>query len=350
MIDVLPFVQEGIIMKRFAMVAVCLGLVFQVLGAQDTPTASSYRLDHTVVSYRGISKEYAEAIARTVDAVYAEEGEGLWPDRYDYRTDGMARLKREVEMVRGVDIVRSAALWMELLGIVGDKGIAPIFKAWGQANIDPADPGAALRKALLATNPDERLSDWWNQTEPVLVFKRPKSGFAARTLERAELSGQPLGLEQDDGKPAGKRSIAGSGHAVRFQVTGETWYLTAVRIYGSRYGRPAPPKEDFHVWLCDANFKVIADFPFPYAKFTRGAPRWVALSVTPTNVPAKFVVCVGFNPTATKGVYVHHDKEGSGNSLTGLPGGQGRTFSQGDWLIRVDLDQPKSPDPLRAVK
>ena len=436
-------------MKRFVLVAACLGLVLQVLAAQDITTASTYRLDHTVVSYRGVSKEYAEAIARTVeaaraiaveqfgfdmpetvvvnveegrylrlfndgrdhvflkvrseadvrqpsksgvfslygmchevghiamyrlipdhswmtsgategwahylgsrlvDAVYAKEGEGLWPDRYDYRADGMERLKREVEIVRGVDIVRSAALWMELLGIVGDKGIAPIFKAWGQAPIDPADPGAALRRTLLATNPDKRLSDWWNSAEPVLVFKRPKSGFAARTVERTQLAGQPLALEQDDGKPAGKRSIAGSGHAVRFQVTGDTWYLSTVRIFGSRYGRPAPPKEDFHVWLCDADLKVIADFAFPYAKFIRGAPRWVALNVTPTNVPAKFIICVGFNPTATRGVYVHHDKEGSGNSLTGLPGGQARTFNQGDWLIRLDLDQAKSGDPLRRMK
>ena len=43
------------------------------------------------------------------------------------------------------------------LDIVGDKGVAPAFKAWWQAAVDPADPGAALRKALLAGNDDSRL-------------------------------------------------------------------------------------------------------------------------------------------------------------------------------------------------
>ena len=108
--------------------------------------------------------------------------------------------------------------------------------------------------------------------------------------------------------------------------------------------------ENFHVWLCDADFKVIADLPFPYGKFTRGAPRWVTLPVKPTNVPPKFIICAGFNPTRTKGVYVHHDGEGSGNSFSGLPGRGKRAFSTGDWMIRVTLDQPKTADPLKPMK
>ena len=139
--------------------------------------------------------------------------------------------------------------------------------------------------------------------------------------------------------------MAGSGHAVRCQVDGRDWYLTAVKVYGSCYGYA--PQDNLHVWLCDKDFKVIADFPFPYAKFTRGPAKWVSLPVKPTNVPAEFVICVGFNPTATKGVFVHHDKEASGNSLTGLPGRMGREFQRGDWLIRPSVDQLKIADSLK---
>jgi RNA polymerase sigma-70 factor (ECF subfamily) len=67
----------------------------------------------------------------------------------------------------------------------------------------------------------------------------------------------------------------------------------------------------------------------------------VPLPVTPTLVPAKFIVCVGFNPTATKGVFVHRDKEADGNSLVGLPGGKAEPFAKGDWMIRVQIDQAK---------
>ena len=58
------------------------------------------------------------------------------------------------------------------------------------------------------------------------------------------------------------------------------------------------------------------------------------------------VLFVGFDPTATKGVFVYHDAAGGGRSLTGLPGGDSRPFTQGDWLIRADVDQLKAADAL----
>jgi len=288
--------------------------------------------------------------SRIVDLVYAREGEALWPDPYNYLADGTARLKKQLAAENPREVVRAAGLWMELVKIVGDKGVAPILQAWGKATIDPQDPGAALRKVLLATNADSRLADWWNKAEPLFVFKRPRSGFVTRPVEPRELIGQPMQLAHDDGSSAGVRSIAGGGHAVRFEAPGDTWYLTAVRIFGSRYGYPTAPRENFHIWLCDADFKVIADFPFPYAKFTREAPRWVTLSIKPTNVPSKFIICVGFNPTNTKGVFVHHDREASGKSLAGLPGAKGYPFPEGDWMIRIGLDQPKTADALSPAK
>jgi hypothetical protein len=76
----------------------------------------------------------------------------------------------------------------------------------------------------------------------------------------------------------------------------------------------------------------------------------VTLNVTPTRVPPEFILCVGFNPTAAKGVFVHHDKEASGNSLVGLPGEGGQPFPQGDWLIRARVDRLKGSNPLAPEK
>ncbi len=154
--------------------------------------------------------------------------------------------------------------------------------------------------------------------------------------------GKSIELSYDDGSSEGKKSIAGSGHAVIFEAPGEGCVLKAVRIYGSRYGYPRAPKEDFHIWLCDENFNVIKDFGLPYSRFKKGDPRWVTLRVKPVEVPATFAICVGFNPEQRKGVYVHYDDSGSGNSFTGLPSKEMPVFSDGEWMIRAVIEQPAS--------
>ncbi len=174
----------------------------------------------------------------------------------------------------------------------------------------------------------------------------PGAAYAADSTREAsiptappKLSSEQKELAHDDGASAGKRSVAGSGHGVRFEAPGKNFYLTAVRVFGSRYGQPAPPPDKAYVWLCDSDFKLLSVFPFPYGTFQRGDPQWVTISVKPTRVPQRFIVCVGFNPTATKGVYVHHDSGGSGNSLLGLPGRDSQAFEKGDWLIRAVVQQ-----------
>ncbi len=147
----------------------------------------------------------------------------------------------------------------------------------------------------------------------------------------------PRELALDDGKMKGKRSIAGGGHAVRFEAPGEGWMLTAVRIHGSRYGYPRPPQEDFKVFLCDDRMKLIAEFALPYSKFEWGEAKWVTLNIKPTKLPKAFTLGVNFNPTQTKGVYLSHDSEGTGRSVVGLPGDESRPFKQGDWLIRAKI-------------
>lgn len=142
-------------------------------------------------------------------------------------------------------------------------------------------------------------------------------------------------LSRDDGTPVGKRSMAGSGHVVKFEAPSKGCTLVAVKLYGSRYGTPTPPNENANIYLCDENLKTIATFPVPYSKFIRGEPKWYTIPVKATNLPPKFVICAAFKPTATKGVYVHHDASGSGSSSMGLPGGTVAGFEKGDWMIRA---------------
>jgi RNA polymerase sigma-70 factor (ECF subfamily) len=203
---------------------------------------------------------------------------------------------------------------------------------------------------MLEVKPDDRLKAWWTSAEPLVIVKREQSEFVSRTAKKSELTGSPSELALDDGKGVGKRSIAGSGHAVRFETAGDSPFLTRIRIHGSRYGTPQPPKVQFQVWLCDADFNAIKDFKFPYSTFKRGDPEWVNLDIPPSSVPSTFIVCVGFNPAASKGVYVFHDAEASGGSLTGMPGRDATEFDKGDWLIRVGVDQLKSADALRDSK
>jgi len=58
----------------------------------------------------------------------------------------------------------------------------------------------------------------------------------------------------------------------------------------------------------------------------------------PTKLPSTFILCADFNPTRTKGVYVHYDSAGSGNSFTALPGGELKEFTDGDWMIRAIIN------------
>ena len=188
---------------------------------------------------------------------------------------------------------------------------------------------------------------WWEVkrvTEPALVQTVEKSAFPAQRVDAAALAQQPVELALDDGQSADKRSIAGSGHAVRFQAKEPDCVLTQVRMFGCRYGMPTPPEEDFHVWLCDKEFKPIADFPFPYASFPYGEQdeKWVTLKVPPIRVPPEFVICVCFNPAATKGIYANYDKGPGTQSFTALPGGDQAPFVEGNWLIRAQVDRLKS--------
>jgi hypothetical protein len=152
--------------------------------------------------------------------------------------------------------------------------------------------------------------------------------------------GEEKEIATDDGSGVSKSSIAGSGHAVVLEAPDGKWNLTAVKIYGSRYGYPQPPAEDFRIWLCEESGKVLKTFTFPYSSFERGTAQWITLETKPTPVPKKFILIVGFNPTQTKGVYVYYDAKKDGDSRQGLPQ-KLKPFDKGDWLIRAVAAEAK---------
>lgn len=163
--------------------------------------------------------------------------------------------------------------------------------------------------------------------------KKPKPAEPAGPKEVRTLS-------HDTGNNAGQSSIAGGGHAVKFKVDDDSFYITSVSLFGSRYGMPEPPKESFKVWICDSNFKPIATFRFPYSSYIRGEADWKLFRLRPTRVPKEFIVCFGFNPQQTKGVYVSYDDKPSENSMIGVPGKRPpKPFTKGNWLIRCEVEK-----------
>ena len=190
-----------------------------------------------------------------------------------------------------------------------------------------------LEKALLADAKrfEVRIRERLAPPKPT----KPKAISSSRVSRRDDGDGGRVELSYDDGVSGGIESIGVSGHAVIFEKPDDGLVLRAVRIYGSRYGEDEPPEEDFHVWVCDEDYNVIVDIPFSYSRFRKGEPKWVTLRVKPLEVPSTFVICTGFNPEQSKGVYVHYDDSSSGNSLIGLPGQEMRVFNRGEWMIHA---------------
>jgi hypothetical protein len=204
--------------------------------------------------------------------------------------------------------------------------------------VDLSDGKVRLKKTdgRVITVELEKLSSADQQV--VRSLSKQKKEGTDESVKVSQLTGKAVELKRDDGNAAGKKSFP-RGIASSFESPGDDYYLTSVRIHGSRYGTTRAPKEDFHVSLCDKDFKLIADFKFPYSKVERGNPGWIDLRVKPTKVPTEFVICLNFNPTSTKGVFVSHDAEGS--SLVGLPGKKAGSFTGGDWMLRANVDRLK---------
>jgi hypothetical protein len=119
--------------------------------------------------------------SRVVDVVYAKEGEALWPDAYDYSEDGMKRLNDQIAAIDDPedspeaevsDVDRAAAAWKKLVDDAGDKGVAPLFSAWGKTRYAAANGGRNLDKTLKTVARNQRVAAWWHEAANVLMVNR----------------------------------------------------------------------------------------------------------------------------------------------------------------------------------
>jgi len=289
-----------------------------------------------------------------VDAVAQRLGDAIWPEPFDvHNVDGLGRLRAQVEN-------------KELSELSGTHLAAAVFyeidKRYGREILGHAFANALSRKptgkelmprlvaSLRELTGDSNAGDWipadvllselrWNVSERVVG-----DDFFDKLKEIEDETG--VLLAYDDGTSEGKKSIAGSGHAVLFRKPEGEWILDGVEVFGSRYGTRNPPEEDFSIYVCDENFVPLREFRRPYSIFERGGERWYKIPLEPLTIPERFYVCLSFSPTATKGVFVHYDDSVSRpHSRSALPYSHvSDVGGMYDWMIRAHLRKDTAPE------
>lgn len=278
-----------------------------------------------------------------VDEVWQAEGRTLWLDPYDYSQDGTARLRNQLAAADPNAVTTAAGLWWRLEDQVGRKRMGRLLHAWEAAAIDATQPASALVEALVNFLPARKqaLETWSETALPLLVEPAQASEFKTQRVTVARLGGNPVSLGYGDGSPDGKIAMGAIAHVIRFQApdTG-AWYLRRMSVYGDRYGTRWASGRSFELTLCDQDNKRVAVWTKPYGTFPRGKPGWVHFEIAPTQVPRDFCLGLFFRPTDRDGVHVAWDTSSTGHSAVGVPGKSVTPFEAGDWMIRVEVDQP----------
>ena len=282
-----------------------------------------------------------------VEAVAGRLGDTIWPQPYDVvATDGIARLTRQTADKDWDELdpaARAAKVFYRAEQLHGRETVGSCLAQALSERPTGRELMPRFVEALRRTAGDPAAGDWIPESVLTSAVKwqvqerRPAADFFSDLNARADDTG--MLLFYDDGTSDGKRSTAGSGHAVLFQAPEGSWLLDAVHVFGARYGTPQPPDEDFVVYLCDEDFQPLQEFARPYALFDRGDLHWVTVDLGPTPVPRTFYLCISFNPTATKGVYMAYDDSvARSHSRAALPYSHVSdvkgTF---DWMIRAHL-------------
>ncbi len=159
------------------------------------------------------------------------------------------------------------------------------------------------------------------------------------TSVSAEGMALPIRLGYVDDTAEGAKSIAGGGHAVKFQRPERARLLMAVEIFAHRYGYPSPPAEDFCVYILDKDRKLIEACSYPYGQIDWGFPRWHTLKLPAVEVPDEYYVALVFNPHQTKGVFLAFDRiVKQSHSFFVHPETGYEPISEGfDWMVRSVL-------------
>lgn len=187
--------------------------------------------------------------------------------------------------------------------------------------------------------------DWWLAT-----------GLAVGILLAGQvtiaLAADDVVLKHDDGTMEAKQSTTGGGHAVLFERPDQgPWYLDRIELFGARYGTDQAPDEDFQVYVTDPAMESYCKIARPYGLFQKGDEKWTAIEIPSVEVPQTFYVCVVFNPTRTKGVYVGIDKNvEQTHSKNAVPGSHVEELAAtADWMIRVHLSGKIKGEPLHLL-
>ena len=202
-------------------------------------------------------------------------------------------------------------------------------------------------ETMTLTRPESDLSGTPNVSED--AFSTRSEGAASRDPggdeAPADASKPTTILKYGDNNPDGKKSIAGTGEMVRFELPDKTQKLVSLRIHCARYGTPQAPKEnaEFSIVSEDGS-EIIHQEDVPYSSFKRGASRWTTIRFEePVQVPEVFWVILDFDAHQTKGVFVSYDSSTGGeHSRTGVPGGEMKEVNTGgDWMVQAILSKPE---------
>jgi C-terminal processing protease CtpA/Prc len=166
----------------------------------------------------------------------------------------------------------------------------------------------------------------------------------------AAAAGGEKELSHDDGKLAGKKSTAGTGHVIAFEAPKGTWWVRSILVHGARYGGGYDAATTMlTVTICDSDLKPLGATTAKYELFSPGKFEWVEIPLEePVEAPAKLKVVVEFRPTATQGVYVGFSETKQPHSGHGVPGGAEKPFAS-EWMIRARLSSEK-PKPPKQKK
>lgn len=179
----------------------------------------------------------------------------------------------------------------------------------------------------------------------VAIVKGAQPAGSAGAVEQPSIATTAEALSYVDDTSEGMRSLAASGHAVRFERPEKGRYIESVQMFAARYGLPQPPDEDFHLYILNEKRQVLADLKYPYGMVERGELKWYAMETPAVEVPEVFYVALAFNPHQTKGIYLGFDKSvKESHSFYGLPDSgyepMGETY---DWMIRPFLSAAPAP-------
>lgn len=326
-----------------------------MLGKSREETASALGLSDTVVKgrlQRGRNELRLQLRLRGVSLATVVAALGAWaaecgaaplpdvlPDAASAAGDGATRVRDTPYQETGTMLtaITSAgcALSLAILGLSSWRAHAPAAELIRPAVIHVAGFDGVSSPAFAA--------------EPAAATMSAQVVVAAAVAVQQDeakqdaQAGDPNVVKYHDDQADGRKSIAGSGEMILFELPAAGRKVRGVRIHGSRYGAPQAPKEDFHVHiLSEDGSESLYTADVPYSRFSRGDAKWVRVGFPEAvEVPKKFWVVLEFNAEQTKGVYVSYDTSTGGQrSRVGLPGEEPREVGfDGDWMVEALLEK-----------